>query len=152
MRVASDADPIPAVEERSVELETIERLGSWDEVMAGHADEVVTLASALRTLVIENDPDVVEVPRAGEGSVAYGVGEKKMSEAYCYLMPQRDRVNVGFYHGVDVPDPDGLLEGSGARLRHVKVYPGAGGPQPPLEVLHRLIAASRTQRIAALEG
>ena len=102
-------------------MDTITRLGTWDDVMDGHGAEVVELAGRLRDLIIELDPDVTEVPRAGEGSVAYGVGERKMSEAYCYLMPQRDRVNLGFYHGVDVDDPAAVLEGTGARLRHVKV-------------------------------
>ena len=101
-------------------METVERLGTWSRVMNGHRPEVVSLAERLRTVIVDFDPDVVEVPRAGEGSVAYGLGEKKMSEAYCYLMPQNDRVNLGFYHGVEVDDPDGLLEGTGARLRHVK--------------------------------
>ena len=27
------------------------------------------------------------MPRAGEGSVAFGLGEKKMSEAYVYVLP-----------------------------------------------------------------
>lgn len=34
-------------------------------------------------------------------------------------------VNVGFFRGADLPDPAGLLEGSGKRMRHVKLKPGA---------------------------
>lgn len=133
-------------------METITRLGTWEDVVDGHDADVVTLATRLRELVIELDPDVTEVPRAGEGSVAYGVGEKKMSEAYCYLMPQRDRVNLGFYHGVDVEDPAGVLEGTGARLRHVKVRTdGAGGTVPDRDVLRALVATARRQRIEALD-
>lgn len=132
-------------------METITRLGTWTEVIDGHGDAVIDLAERLRAMILELDPEVVEVPRAGEGSVAYGVGEKKMSEAYCYLMPQKDRVNLGFYHGVDVDDPEGVLEGTGARLRHVKVHPGNGEPTPGLAILRALIESSRAQRIAALE-
>lgn len=32
-----------------------------------------------------------------------------------------DHVNVGFFHGAALPDPAGLLEGTGKRMRHVKV-------------------------------
>ncbi|MBL8851156.1 MAG: DUF1801 domain-containing protein [Planctomycetaceae bacterium] len=32
-------------------------------------------------------------------------------------------VNVGFYHGADLPDPARLLEGTGKRMRHVKLRP-----------------------------
>ena len=33
-------------------------------------------------------------------------------------------VNVGFFHGASLPDPAGLLEGSGKYMRHVKLKPG----------------------------
>jgi hypothetical protein len=33
-------------------------------------------------------------------------------------------VNVGFFYGAALEDPAGLLEGSGKRMRHVKVKPG----------------------------
>jgi hypothetical protein len=31
---------------------------------------------------------------------------------------------VGFFFGAELEDPMGLLEGSGRRMRHVKVRPG----------------------------
>jgi hypothetical protein len=31
---------------------------------------------------------------------------------------------VGFYHGATLPDPAGLLQGAGKRMRHVKLLPG----------------------------
>ena len=131
-------------------METIERLGTWSQVMEGNAPEVVVLSERLRRLIVDLDSEVVEVPRAGEGGVAYGVGEKKMSEAYCYLMPQSDRVNLGFYHGVDVDDPEHLLEGTGARLRHVKVYPDGDNISPSTGLLRALIISARAERVAAL--
>jgi hypothetical protein len=33
-------------------------------------------------------------------------------------------VNIGFFHGATLADPAGLLEGSGKRMRHVKLKPG----------------------------
>jgi hypothetical protein len=32
---------------------------------------------------------------------------------------------VGFFHGASLPDPAGLLQGTGKFMRHVKVTPGA---------------------------
>ena len=32
--------------------------------------------------------------------------------------------SVGFYQGASLPDPAGLLEGNGKRMRHVKLRPG----------------------------
>jgi hypothetical protein len=41
-----------------------------------------------------------------------------------YVNTFKRHVNVGFFHGAVLKDPAGLLEGSGKRMRHVKVNPG----------------------------
>jgi hypothetical protein len=41
-----------------------------------------------------------------------------------YINSFKNHVNVGFYCGANLEDPAGLLEGSGRRMRHVKLYPG----------------------------
>jgi hypothetical protein len=41
-----------------------------------------------------------------------------------YVNVFRDHINVGFFHGAMLDDPAGLLEGSGKRMRHVKLKPG----------------------------
>jgi hypothetical protein len=41
-----------------------------------------------------------------------------------YVNVFRDRVNVGFFHGAMLDDSAGLLEGTGKRMRHVKLKPG----------------------------
>lgn len=49
------------------------------------------------------------------------VQKKKMREPYAYIMPQRGHLNLGFCRGTALPDPNGLLEGTGKALRHVKL-------------------------------
>src|SRR5678815_4974784 len=44
--------------------------------------------------------------------------------AFGYVNVFRDHVNVGFFHGAFLPDPQGLLEGTGKRMRHVKLGQG----------------------------
>jgi hypothetical protein len=41
-----------------------------------------------------------------------------------YVNAFKDHVNVGFFHGAALEDPAGLLEGTGKRMRHVKLKPG----------------------------
>jgi hypothetical protein len=41
-----------------------------------------------------------------------------------YVNSFRSHVNVGFFYGAMLEDPAGLLEGSGKRMRHVKLQPG----------------------------
>jgi hypothetical protein len=41
-----------------------------------------------------------------------------------YVNSFKSHVNVGFFYGALLADPAGLLEGSGKRMRHVKLKPG----------------------------
>ena len=58
-------------------------------------------------------------------------------------------VNLGFYRGVELPDPEALLEGTGARMRHVKVRSVDGARRPAVRAL---VAAVLAERKIALEG
>jgi len=44
--------------------------------------------------------------------------------AFAYVALFRAHANVGFFHGAELADPAHLLEGSGKRMRHVKLKPG----------------------------
>jgi hypothetical protein len=77
-------------------------------------------------LIVDVYPDVVEVPWPKQRIVGYGVGPKKMSEHFCYIGAHRAHVNLGFYYGAELPDPEGLMEGTGKKLRHIKVRDAEG--------------------------
>lgn len=61
----------------------------------------------------------------------------------CYVAAHSKHVNLGFRYGALLDDPDGLLEGTGKQMRHVKLRDPAAIPQ---ETLARLL-----KRAAALE-
>lgn len=44
--------------------------------------------------------------------------------AFAYVNSFKSHVNVGFFQGARLQDPAGLLQGSGKRMRHVKLSPG----------------------------
>lgn len=97
------------------------RLGVFEDVVANVPAETRAIMEFFRNLITELHEDAIEVARPGERSVGYGIGPKKMSETYAYIMPQGEYVNLGFYQGASLTDPSGLLEGTGKALRHVKV-------------------------------
>ncbi len=111
------------------------------------APAVAEIARRLRQIVLDDLPEAVEVVRLGDKAACYGLGPKKMSEAHVYIMPQAQYVNLGFYHGVGLPDPAGLLEGTGARLRHVKVRSLEDAEDAALRAL---VTAARNERRATL--
>ena len=44
---------------------------------------------------------------------------------FAYVNVFKAHANVGFYFGAELKDPAGLLEGTGRRMRHVSITPGA---------------------------
>jgi hypothetical protein len=128
-------------------MQTDHRLGTFEDVIAGSDDAVRDIAVALRQLIDQLDPDSVEVPRPGDRAASYGVGPKKMSESYTYIMPLKGYVNLGFYYGTSLSDPNSLLEGTGKKLRHVKIRDLAAVSRPEIR---ELIAESIRERKQAL--
>lgn len=63
---------------------------------------------------------------------------------FAYVNAFRAHANVGFYRGAMLPDPAGLLLGSGKRMRHVKLRPGEPLDEAALGAL--IVAAYRDIR------
>ena len=72
----------------------------WFDVMRSQGEDV-------RELLHDHHPT------ACVGAIAFG-----------YVNAFTSHVNVGFFQGTELPDPHGLLEGSGKFMRHVKIRPG----------------------------
>lgn len=128
-------------------MHTITRLGIFDVVLKDSAADVCAICWLLRALIEELHPDCIEVPRPGEPSAAYGFGEKKMSEAYAYIVPQKTYANLGFYHGANVRPTCSLLEGSGKTLRHIKVKDAGMAVSPEIRAF---LLTAMQERLTAL--
>ena len=118
-----------------LDIKTVGGNGSFDDVIAKATPEVQALAIAARALLADVMPGITEVPWARQKIAGYGVGPKKMSEHFCYLAPFKKHLNFGFFYGARLPDPAGLLEGTGAELRHVKIRQLAQLEDPALRQL-----------------
>ena len=66
-----------------------------------------------------------------------------------YVNSFKSHVSVGFFYGAMLEDSAGLLEGSGKRMRHVKLRPGS---EPENEGLRELINAAYLDIKARLDG
>jgi hypothetical protein len=97
-----------------------ESLGKLSELFAAASKETLPILKKAHKLLLEIHPEAVIVPRLGERSISYGLGPKKNSEAYCYLIAYKTHVNLGFFHGSRL-GADDLLEGTGPLMRHLKI-------------------------------
>lgn len=119
------------------------KFGTFEELLAITAQEMRPIVTRLRDLVREVDPQTVEVVRLGDRAASYGTGPQKMKQGYAYILPHQNWVNLGFYQGADLPDPTGLLEGTGKNLRHVKVRAVTEADRPELRALLETAVATR---------
>ncbi|MDN3648105.1 DUF1801 domain-containing protein [Reinekea marina] len=94
---------------------------NFDDLLIITEAPLKPIAKKLKALILSIDPSACEVVRMGDRAATYGVGAKKMSEGYCYILPHKSWVNLGFYQGAHLEDPASLLEGTGKNMRHVKV-------------------------------
>ena len=123
------------------------KFGQFDDLLQLAGDPLRPVMERLRVLILEIHPQVCEVVRLGEKAASYGCGPRKMIEGYAYIMPFRSWVNLGFFRGISLADPQGLLEGTGAKLRHVKIRSLGDAEQPGVR---ELIEEAHAERRAAL--
>src|SRR6185503_17426192 len=103
----------------------------------------------LRSMIRAVDGSAVETVRLGDNAATYGVGPKKMTDGYAYIMPMRGDINLGFYQGAVVADPERLMEGTGKGLRHVKIRSLAEANRPPVRAL---VATALARRRSGVTG
>jgi len=123
--------------------------GTFDELLAGVEPDLVAIARRLRVMIRKVDVNTVETVRLGDSAATYGIGPKKMTDGYAYIMPMRGYVNLGFYQGALLADPDRLLEGTGKGLRHVKIRSLAEADRPRVRAL---VAAALARRRRGATG
>ena len=119
----------------------------WDRALARTDDDGRATAAAVRELVRRLHPDVVEVVWPHQGTIGWGVGPKKMSEHYAYLTIHSSHVNLGFYRGASLRDPERLLGGPGKQMRSMRLERAADVDRPAVA---ELLRAARAERELAL--
>lgn len=120
--------------------------GTFADILAGAGPDLCPICESLRRTIASLHPGFVEVVWPRQRIASFGVGPKKMSEHYAYVAVLRSHVNLGFYHGASLADPDGLLEGTGKKLRHVRLRDAAAAGAPAIAALLREAIDDRRRR------
>jgi hypothetical protein len=81
---------------------------------------IADLGSATRDFLLANLPGVLEEADPAGGLIGYGFGPGYKG-SICTIIPSTKEIKLGLYKGTELPDPDGLLEGSGKVHRYVVV-------------------------------
>ncbi len=105
-----------------------------EEFLAPCSPPIRELTLAARTLILRVFPDALEMVDVPSKIIAYGRG-RKYADLVFALAPFNAHVNLMFARGASLPDPAGLLQGSGKRARHVRLTSLADLRQPDLLAL-----------------
>lgn len=91
-----------------------------DRLLAEHPPHIQAIERALRGLIQREAPGVVEAVDFGNKLIAFG-WSMKMRDLLFAVIAHREHVNLQLADGVELPDPTGIVEGTGKRIRHVKI-------------------------------
>lgn len=91
-----------------------------DRLLAEHSPELQAIERALRATIRAEFPDAVEQVDFGNKLIAFG-RSMKIRGLLVAIIAHKVHVNLQLADGASLPDPNGLIEGTGKRIRHVKI-------------------------------
>ncbi len=111
--------------------------------MREHADGLGAIAQRWFEVMRNCGDDVREVLHDGHPTACVADG------AFAYVNAFKSHVNVGFFRGAEIADPDGLLEGTGKFMRHVKLRPDCDVDATALKQLIETAYTDMKERLKA---
>jgi hypothetical protein len=81
---------------------------------------IKAVVAALREAIKTEYPAVLERVDFGNKLIAYGAS-MKMRDLMFAIIAHREHVNLQLADGAHLSDPTGIVEGTGKRIRHVKI-------------------------------
>ena len=112
------------------------------EFLAPYDVKVGEIALALREIVLKEVPEARETLFRGYAvSLTYSLTDR-WTQGFCHVVVYRNHVNLGFMKGAVLPDPKGLLEGSGKMIRHLRVASRDVLEKPQLPDLLRFLRSA----------
>ena len=85
-----------------------------DAYISSLNDKQADIVSSVRQIVREAAPNADE-------AIKWAQPVYSSNGPSAYIKAFKNSVNFGFWRGVDLKDPKGLLQGSGDKMRHIKL-------------------------------
>lgn len=117
---------------------------SSDEVarfLATYPPPVCDLALELRRTIVAAIPEIRETLDRSARMVAYGFGAR-YADMICTIIPSKKGVKFGIVRGTTLPDPKGLMEGTGKVHRYVALAKLSDLKRPGLKPLLKTAVAA----------
>jgi hypothetical protein len=90
--------------------------------LESYEPHVSNLALAVREVVLEEAPEAIESIAKGYAvAIGFSFTGKPLKDGFCHVVTYSSYVNLGFNRGALLPDPNGVLEGTGKLIRHITI-------------------------------
>ena len=121
---------------------------SVEMFLSNFPEEIQTISRELRSMARRAMPGAHEF--LYYDAINYSLSNSPL-ERICYIRPLQKRVTLGFLFGRQLDDPHHLLQGTGKRMRHVKVRALEDTRNPALEELVKAAWANGTDAGAQMK-
>jgi hypothetical protein len=111
--------------------------------MLRHEGPLGTIAQRWFEVIHHCGDDVRELLHDGHPTACVG------EAAFAYVNAFKSHVNIGFFQGAELDDPNNLLEGDGKFMRHVKLMPESQVDSSALTALIQVAYADVKSRLQA---
>jgi hypothetical protein len=113
-----------------------------DRLLAEHPPEQRAIEQALRATIRRELPVGVEQVDFSNKLIAFGRSMKIRGLLFA-IIAHKVHVNLQLADGAALPNPDGLIEGTGKRIRHVKIRTVEDASSPRVLAIIRAQLAAR---------
>jgi hypothetical protein len=122
-------------------------MDDFEQLLVTNQPAAQELARELRRLIQRLLPKAQEKIYRGWGVADYTFGGT--GRGFMSIGPQKGYVNLYFMDGVALDDPEGMLEGSGKKLRHVSIRKPEDLKKRGLHALIRQAAKTATPTVTS---
>jgi hypothetical protein len=107
-----------------------------DAIIARRSPEMAKLTKAVLAKLRPRFPGAVEMVYDKKNSLVIGFGpDERPSNVINSIAVYTNWINLYFFEGDTLPDPDGLLQGTGTMVRHIRVTSAADLDRPAVKAL-----------------
>jgi hypothetical protein len=121
------------------------------DFLSQYSTEVLTHALLVREVLLKQLPDITEQLDLSAKMVAYCYGQK-YADLICVLIPSKKGLKLGFNRGIDLPDPDKILEGTAKMSRYVVIKSKEQIKSAALKQLLKAALLAYKERIKKTDG
>ena len=86
-----------------------------DQYLSSYNEQIGLLARDVRNMILELVPEMDE-------AIKWKNLFYEQNGFVCAIVLHKDHVNLQFARGTELKDPAKMLEGTGKKIRHVKIY------------------------------